>query len=91
MKILSKDNAIYWGDIRLNKVRRDLHNCIEIMKGKYGTSEAVSNLKCALIYINQCISDDRYHTEFYQRFRNPPDTPKARRLGWHKKGATDEQ
>ena len=25
------------------------------------------------------------------QFRNPPNTPKSRRLGWHKKGANDEQ
>lgn len=91
MKILSKKHTIDWCDVRLNRVRSDLQDCIKIMKGKYGTSEAVSNLECAMIYVNPCISDDKYHTKVYQQFRNPPNTPKSRRLGWHKKGVNDEQ
>ena len=68
-------------DLRL--VRLALNGCLERMEGKYGTSEAVSNLKAAMILVNQCISDNRDDIEFYQQFRFPPNTPKSRRLGWH--------
>ena len=84
MKILSKNLTIDWCDIRLNKVQSDLQNCIKIMKGKYGTSDAVVNLECAVMLVNQCISDDKYHKKLYQQFRNPQNTPKSSRLGWHK-------
>lgn len=87
MKMLSKD---YYASCYcyLRSAQESLGICLGKMKGKYGTSEAVSNLKCAMIYIKQCISNDEYYTKFYQKFRNPPNTPKSRRLGWHKKGGT---
>jgi hypothetical protein len=81
MKIMALKESLMC-DRELQNVKKCLNECIERMKGKYGTSEAVSNLECAVIYVNQCISDDKYHTRFYQQFRNPPNTPKSRRLGW---------
>ena len=82
MKMMSIKNSAMC-DRELRNVKNYLNMCIGRMEGKYGTSEAVSNLKAAMILVNQCISDDRYHIEFYQQFRFPPNTPKSRRLGWH--------
>lgn len=70
-------------DIVLDEAIKRLKYCHDRMKGRYGTAEAVSNLKCAIICINQCIAKDKYYTKFYQQFHNPPNTPKSRRLGWH--------
>ena len=82
MKMMSiKNSAMCDRDLRM--VKTHLNACLERMEGKYGASEAVSNLKCAMRFVNQCISDDRYDIEFYQQFRFPPNTPKSRRLGWH--------
>jgi hypothetical protein len=67
-----------------------LLGCIRRMEGKYGTHGAVSNLKFAMGWIDDCVSKDNNNISFYQRFRNPPNTPKSRRLGWHEKGETDE-
>jgi hypothetical protein len=85
MKIMSlKESEICDRDLRMVKMR--LNACLERMKGKFGTSEAVSNLESAIIWVNKCISANKYDIEFYQQFRNPPNTPKSRRLGWNKKG-----
>lgn len=61
-----------------------LNDCLERMKGKYGTSEAVSNLEYALSFIRPCFLNEKYYTEVCQKFSNPPNTPKSRRLRWHK-------
>lgn len=90
MKMMSTTDCAVC-DSYLKGAKGSLECCLKTMEGKYGTAEAVSNLKCAIIYINQCIANDKYYTKFYQQFRNPPNTPKSRRLGWHNKGATDEQ
>ena len=85
MKIMALKESLMC-DRELQNVKKCLNECIERMEGKYGTSEAVSNLKYAMKYVKQCISDNKYDMEFYQQFRNPPNTPKSRRLGWNKKG-----
>jgi hypothetical protein len=82
MKIMALKESLMC-DRELQNVKKCLNECIERMEGKYGTSEAISNLKCAMIYVKQCISDNKYDMEFYQQFRNPPNTPKSRRLGWY--------
>ena len=73
-------------DFQLKMIQIELQNCIRAMKGRYGSAEATSDLKAAMMYINLCISDKEYHRKFYQKFRNPPNTPKSRRLGWYEKG-----
>ena len=84
MKIMSKDSCATCHGYLL-RAQDSINICLGKMRGKYGTSEAASRLEAALIYINHCISDDYYKREFFQQFRNPPNTPKSRRLGWHKK------
>lgn len=86
MRIMSKCDVALC-DFRLKLVKIKLQKCIKAMKGRYGSAEATSNLECAMMYINLCISDNKHHTKIYQQFRNPPNTPKSRRLGWHEKGA----
>ena len=82
MKMISKIECVGF-DLCLKSAKRDLEICVNRMKGKYGTSWAVFNLERSIKFINQCISDDKYDIEFIQQFRNPPNTPKSRRLGWH--------
>lgn len=82
MKMISLKESLMC-DRELQKVKKCLNECIERMEGKYGTSDAVSSLKFAVMYVNRCISDDKYDKKFYQQFHNPPNTPKSRRLGWH--------
>ena len=90
MKMMSKgDNILV--DYLLETAAYKLECSIKKMKGKYGTSDAVFNLEYALKNIRQCFLNEDYCTRFYQKFRNPPNTPKSRRLGWHEKGANDEQ
>ena len=78
-------------DFQLKMIQIELQNCARVMTGRYGSAEAASNLKAAMMYIDLCISDGGYGRKFYQQFRSPPNTPKSRRLGWHEKGANDEQ
>lgn len=90
MKILSKHD-VEWCDFRLYRAKCDLQACIKAMKGKYGTSEAVSHIKHVLYFMDDLMTDNYYRKNHYQKFSNPPNTPKSRRLGWHKEGANDEQ
>ena len=85
MRMLSKHD-VEWCDFRLFRAKCDLQACIKAMKGKYGTKRAVSHAEFCLSYIDDLITDYKYARRFYQQFRNPPNTPKSRRLGWHKKG-----
>ena len=78
-------------DFQLRMMQIELQNCIRVMKGRYGSAEATSNLECAMLFINLCISGNKHRMKIYQQFRNPPNTPKSMRLGWHEKGANDEQ
>ena len=78
-------------DFQLKMIQIELQNCARVMTGRYGSAEAASNLNAAMMYINLCVSDNKHLTKVYQKFRNPPNTPKSRRLGWHEKGANDEQ
>ena len=90
MRILSKRDVSRC-DFQLMMMQIELQNCIRVMKGRYGSAEATSNLECAMMFINLCISGNKHIMKIYQKFRNPPNTPKSRRLGWHEKGANDEQ
>jgi hypothetical protein len=89
MKMISKTDLVLC-DCYLRVVKNRLEYCIKKMKGKYGTQDAVRNMKWAIKDIEQAISDDPKF-ELLNGFRNPPNTPKSRRLGWHKEGAIDEQ
>lgn len=91
MKIMSRRTAVDAVGFKLNLAEIHLRSCIISMQGKYGTSNAVSNLKTAIGLITKCTSNDKWHKEFYQQFRNPPNTPKSRRLGWHKAQERNEQ
>lgn len=82
MKMMSKRD-VGRIDEHLEMAKFHLLACIKAMKGKYGTSNAVPHLEYALENIEDCFSDNKFEKEFYQKFRNPPNTPKSRRLGWH--------
>lgn len=82
MKIMSLKESLMC-DRDLQTAKKCLSACLERMKCKYGTSNAVSHLEFALESIKDCISDNKFDIEFYQQFRNPPNTPKSRRLGWY--------
>ena len=84
MRILSKRDVARC-DFQLRMMQAELQNCIRVMKGRYGSAEATSNLEFAMLFINLCISGDKHRMKIYQQFRNPPNTPKSRRLGWHEK------
>lgn len=43
------------------------------------------NMKWAIKDIEQAMSYDSKY-EYLNGFRHPPNTPKSRRPGWHKKG-----
>lgn len=90
MKMMSKTDCAVC-DCYLEGVKRRIELCLERMKGKYGTSRAIPHMYLCLNYIDDLMKDSKYHRDYYQKFRNPPNTPKSRRLGWHKKGETDEQ
>lgn len=84
MRMLSNLD-VYWCDTKLSVARRHLNDCIIAMKGKYGTQDVVRNMRWAIRDIDQALSDDPKF-DLLNGFRNPPNTPKSRRLGWHKKG-----
>lgn len=90
MKMMSKTDSVLC-DCDLEEVKRRFELCIKRMKGKYGTIRAISNIDVCLNLIDDLITNSKFRRDFYQQFRNPPNTPKSRRLGWHKKGETDEQ
>jgi hypothetical protein len=85
MKIMSK-RSVKRMDAHLELTKIHLLGCIRIMKGRYGTRRAVDHMEFLLSYIDDLIDDGKYVKSFYQQFRNPPNTPKSRRLGWHEKG-----
>lgn len=84
MKMMSKTDCVVC-DCYLEGAKRRLEICLERMKGKYGTQDVVRNMKWAIHDIKQAMSDKPKH-KYLNGFRNPPNTPKSRRLGWHKKG-----
>lgn len=85
MKIMRKYHCNYV-DSKLNTAKFLLGTCLEVMRGKYGTHKAVREIKVMLCAIENLISKKEFYKSFYQKFRTPPNTPKSRRLGWHKKG-----
>lgn len=85
MKIMSKTDCEVC-DCLFEGVKRRLEICIERMKGKYGAHEAVCKTETMICLIKDLISNKEFYKSFYQKFRTPPNTPKSRRLGWHKKG-----
>lgn len=88
MKMMSKYQSRMC-DQDLELAKSHLNDCLRRMKDKYGTSNAVWSIGFALREIEDCLSNTRYKRERYQKFRNPPNTPKSRRLGWHNaKGET---
>jgi hypothetical protein len=89
MKIMSEDD-VYSCNLFLEEAKEDLGYCLKRMRGKFGTSDAVRMIECALKAIDNCISKDKIAIEMYQRFRNPPDRPKSRKLGWYREGVSYE-
>lgn len=89
MKILPKSD-VGRIDVHLDLARLHLFNCFKIMKGKYGTEKATLLIGNMLDSIDSLTSKNKGRISFWQKFRTPPNTPKSRRLGWHKKGANDE-
>jgi hypothetical protein len=83
MKIMSKRD-VGRIDEHLEMAKFHLLGCIKAMKGKYGTKRAVDRSSYCLGYIDDLMTNAKYRKDFYQKFRNPPNTPKSRRLGWHK-------
>ena len=89
MKIMSEDD-VYSCNLFLEDAQEDLELCLKRMRGRFGTSDAVRMIESALKAIDNCISEDKIKVEIYQRFRNPPDRPKARKLGWYREGVSNE-
>lgn len=89
MKIMSEDD-VYSCNLWLEEAKEDLGYCLKRMRGRFGTSDAVSMIESAIKAIDNCISKDKMAIEMYQRFRNPPDRPKARKLGWYREGSSCE-
>lgn len=89
MKFMSEDD-IYSCNLFLDEAQDDLVMCLKRMKHKFGTSDAVAMIESAIAAIDNCISKDKTKMEMYQRFRNPPDTPKTRKLGWYGEGGVNE-
>jgi hypothetical protein len=89
MKIMSEDD-VYSCNLFLEDAKEDLELCLERMRGRFGTSDAVRMIEGALKAIDNCISKDEIAIKMYQRFRNPPDRPKSRKLGWYREGASCE-
>jgi hypothetical protein len=87
MKIMSK-RSVRRVDAHLEMAKIHLVGCLRKMKGKYGTQDVVRNIRWAIKDIEQAMSDDPKF-DLLNGFRNPPNTPKSRRLGWHEeKGET---
>jgi hypothetical protein len=89
MKMMSKHDVEVC-DCFLEGAKTRLVHCLARMKGKYGTNDAVRNIGWMIKDIEQAMSDGPKYG-LLNGFRNPPNTPKSRRLGWYKKGANDEQ
>ena len=82
MKIMSLKASLMC-DRELKMAKKCLSDCLKRMKGKYGTKEASSNIEFCISYIEDLMTDDKFRRDFYQQYRNPPNTPKSRRLGWY--------
>lgn len=89
MKMMSKVDLILL-DSNFILAKNRLEYCVKKMEGKYGTQDAVRNMKWAIRDIKRAMSNSPKYKSI-NGFRNPPNTPKSRRLGWHKKGANNEQ
>ena len=89
MKIMSEDD-VYSCNLWLEEAKEDLDYCLKRMRGRFGTSDAVGMIESAIKAIDNCISEDKIKVEIYQRFRNPPDRPKARKLGWYRERVSNE-
>lgn len=87
MKMMSKLDQIYC-TYYLRDAESRLKYCLDIMKGKYGTHNAVREIESMIRSINCLVSKKESDISFWQGFKNPPNTPKSRRLGWHKEGET---
>lgn len=85
VKIIRKKDC-YYINSTLSMIKFHLSTCIEIMQGKYGTHQAVREIKTMIRLINHLMSKKESDISFWQMFNTPPDTPKSRRLGWHEKG-----
>lgn len=89
MKILSKSNWKFCYCCLLF-AKDHLLQCKQQMKGKYGSSWVVRDIDNAVRDIDAAIS-------FAPKYKNrnkskyPPNTPKARRLGWYKEGEPNER
>jgi hypothetical protein len=81
MKMMSKTDCAVC-DCYLEGAKRRLEICLERMEGWYGTQDVVRNIRWAIKDIEQAMSDDPKF-DLLNGFRNPPNTPKSRRLGWH--------
>lgn len=81
MKILSKGDWEFC-DCYLKVAKNRLEYCLKKMKGKYGTSSATRDIRWAIKDIDALLSDNPKF-EYSNMFKNPPNTPKSRRLGWH--------
>lgn len=90
MKIMSMGDRVFV-DCFLRTAADKLERSIKKMKGKYGTSYAVSHLEFALENVRDIFSDKKVDIEFYQKFTKPPNTPKSRRLGWYGEGVRKEK
>ena len=82
MKMLSRLDCVGCDKVLEGAIDR-LKYCVKKMKGKYGTRRAVSHIEFCLSHLDDVTTNDKYTRNFYQQFRNPPNTPKSRRLGWH--------
>lgn len=89
MKMMSKTDHIFC-DCYLRSVVKKLRVCLVTMKGKYGTSGAVKDIRCAIKDVERALFCEPIFKEV-NKFRTPPNTPKSRRLGWYEEGVNDEQ
>ena len=89
MKMMSKTDIVIC-DCYLMVAKNRLECCIKRMKGKYGTKYTVQDMERYIKNIEHAISDEPKFKHLNQ-FRNPPNTPKSRRLGWYEERETNEQ
>lgn len=89
MKIMSKKD-VFWLDFYLRRAQSDLSYCLKEIKGMYGTHVTAREIESMLRSINHLMNKKESELRYWQQFRNPPNTPKSRRLGWHEKGENNE-
>lgn len=89
MKILSKKD---WGfcNCYLYYAKNLLQQCRHKMVGKYGTSRVTRDIDSAIRDIDVALSFAPRH-KFWNLYKYPPNTPKARRLGWYPDGGGDAE